>query len=403
MTIGGKSQLQALEGLMNTRSETTPITTEEHRCRIAKAQRLMSEMNIDALYLTAGTSLYYFTGVSLGMNERLIGAIFPEEGDPIYISPTFEEPVLRGYITIGDDVRVWEEDEDPYACVRSVLADLSALSGRIAVEEKTPYFAVRGLAGCAPMASLVDATPITAGCRMQKSAAEIMLMQHAKNITLDVHRRTSQIMYEGITTTQIAAFINDAHKIAGSDNGSTFCIVSFGENTAYPHAPNVEQSLKWGDLILIDTGCTFHGYHSDITRTYIFGEPSAKQNKIWAIEKEAQQAAFDAAQIGRPCASIDAAARAVLERYGLGPDYKTPGLPHRTGHGIGLDIHEWPYLVRGDLTPLAQGMCFSNEPMICLYGEFGVRLEDHFYMTGDGPRWFTHPSHAIDDPFGERK
>ena len=201
-------------------------------------------------------------------------------------------------------------------------------------------------------------------------------------------------------TTDVAKFIDDMHRKMGADNGSTFCIVLFGEATAYPHGVSYVQTLQEGDMVLIDTGCTIHGYHSDITRSYCFGSPTEKQTHIWNLEKQAQQAAFDAAQLGVACGAVDDAARAVITDAGLGPDYEVPGLPHRTGHGIGMDIHEDAYLVRGNKTPLAQGMCFSNEPMICLYGEFGVRLEDHFYMTETGPKWFTEPSHSITDPFG---
>jgi Xaa-Pro dipeptidase len=190
-----------------------------------------------------------------------------------------------------------------------------------------------------------------------------------------------------------------AHRACGADNGSTFCAVQFGVASAYPHGVPGEQSLADGDLLLIDTGCQIDGYHSDITRTYVFGAPSAEHRRIWAIEHEAQAAAFAAVKPGVPCEAIDQVAREVLQRHGLGPDYALPGLPHRTGHGIGLSIHEGPYLVRGDTTPLAVGMCFSNEPMIVLPDQFGVRLEDHFHVTPNGAAWFTTPSAAIDRPF----
>jgi Xaa-Pro dipeptidase len=219
---------------------------------------------------------------------------------------------------------------------------------------------------------------------------------------LEVHKAAAAILHEGITTTEVTAFIEQAHRKTGAP-GSIFCIVLFGPATAFPHGVKDPQTLKAGDVVLIDTGCKVHDYLSDITRTYVFGEPDDRQRRFWDIEKEAQAAAFAAARLGAPCGEPDRAARRVLNRHGLGPDYTLPGLPHRTGHGIGLDVHEWPYLVGSDETPLDVGMCFSNEPMICIPGEFGIRHEDHFYMTERGPQWFTQPAHTVDDPFGFRK
>lgn len=245
----------------------------------------------------------------------------------------------------------------------------------------------------------VDAGCITTVCRQRKSAAEIALMQRAKDMTLEVHKAAASILHEGISTTEVAEFIRQAHRKVGAP-GSIFCIVLFGAASAFPHGVKHAQRLKDGDMVLIDTGCQVHSYLSDITRSYVFGTPSERQRTFWDTEKAAQQAAFEAATLGAPCSSVDAAARRSLEAAGLGPGYKLPGLSHRTGHGIGLDIHEGPYLVGGDDTPLAEGMCLSNEPMICVPGEFGIRLEDHFYMTAAGPCWFTQPSHSVDDPFG---
>ena len=241
----------------------------------------------------------------------------------------------------------------------------------------------------------MDGAPAIDGCRMRKSAAEIALMQQAKDMTLEVHHRAARMLAPGITTTEVKRFIDQAHRAMGA-SGSSFCIVQFGRATAFPHGLPGEQSLADDDLVLIDTGCTVEGYHSDITRSYAFGQPSDDERAIWDLEKEAQAAAFAAAVPGAPCETVDAAARAILEKGGLGPDYRLPGLPHRTGHGIGLSIHEPAYLVRGDRTLLDTGMCFSNEPMIVMPDRFGVRLEDHFYMTDQGPRWFTQPQAAID-------
>jgi Xaa-Pro dipeptidase len=235
---------------------------------------------------------------------------------------------------------------------------------------------------------------------MIKSPAEIALIRRAMEMTLEVHKATARILREGITMTEVADFVGQAHQRMGADPVFTFCIVLFGEPTAYPHGVPYPQTLKPGDMVLIDIGATLHGYQSDLTRSYVFGEGSARQREVWNIEKAATEAVFAAARIGAPCAALDAAARGVIEGAGFGTDYALPGLPHRTGHGVGLDVHEEPYIVRGNATKLAAGMCFSNEPTICIYGEFGVRLEDHIYMAADGAHWFTTPSLSFDDPFG---
>ncbi|WP_336605059.1 Xaa-Pro peptidase family protein [Phenylobacterium aquaticum] len=237
---------------------------------------------------------------------------------------------------------------------------------------------------------------------MIKSPAELALMAQAKAMTLEVHRRAAAILREGISTADVRRFIDQAHRALGADDGSSFCAVQFGVASAYPHGLPGEQALRSGDLVLIDTGCRVQGYNSDITRTYIFGTPTAEHRRIWDIEKRAQAAAFAAVKPGVPCEQIDAVARAVLAAESLGPDYALPGLPHRTGHGIGLSIHEAPYLVRGDKTPLAPGMCFSNEPMIVIPDQFGIRLEDHFHVTETGAAWFTEPQLDLEAPFGNR-
>jgi Xaa-Pro dipeptidase len=246
---------------------------------------------------------------------------------------------------------------------------------------------------------LIGGGSIIGRLRSIKEPAEIALMQYAMNVTLEVHRRAHDMLKRGSLVSEVIGFIDRNHRAMGSDGGNVFCLCSFGDDTTLPHGGEKERALKEGDMVLIDTGCAFDGYNSDMTRSYVFGEPSKHQREIWNLEKEAQVAAFNAAQLGKPCETADNAARAVLTKAGLGPDYKLPGLPHRTGHGIGLDVHETPCLVRGEKTPLAPGMCFSDEPMIVLPGEFGIRLEDHFYMTDKGPRWFTEPSYSLDEPF----
>ena len=387
--------------LPNMRGAIADITNDERYERREKARALMRQNNIDAVLLPSGTSLRYFTGLNWHPSERLVGVIMPAHDDEIiFISPAFEKATIETQIGTDSEIQVWEEHENPSEVAKNILDRFSPAGGNIGIEEQTPYFISEGIRSAAPDWNLVDATPVTAGCRMQKSATELAIMQMAKNTTLQIHQQTAAMLHEGITNHEVAYFIDQAHRAAHADNGSTFCIVSFGEATAYPHGPSGEQVLKEGDMVLIDTGCALYGYNSDITRSYVFGQPNNRQQEVWNIEKEAQAAAFDAAQLGEPCEAPDFAARAILEKYGFGPDYAVPGLPHRTGHGIGMDVHEWPYLVRGNKTPLAKGMCFSNEPMICIYGEFGIRLEDHFYMDENGPKWFTEPSYSLDRPFG---
>ena len=397
-SIGGSNAAAELAGIAKDLSEVRPITNQERQQRRDKATDLMQQQGIAALVLSASTSLYYFTGLSWYQSERLVGAVMTNSGKLIFVSPAFEDSKLRE--TLGDqaDIRLWEEDENPYTLVAQILKDEN-VQGKVALDEAAPFFIADGLRQALSSYAIVNGMVITAECRMHKSAHEIALMQAAKNITLEVQRRTAKILRVGISSTEVADFINQAHRAFGGSS-STFCIVSFGLPTSIPHGPDGVQYLKEGDMVLIDTGCMIERYHSDITRSYVFGEPTARQRSMWELEKAAQAAAFEAAQIGVPCEEVDAAARRVLEAAGLGPGYKTPGLPHRTGHGIGLDIHEWTYLVKGNKTPLAAGMCFSNEPMICLDGEFGIRLEDHFYMTEQGPKWFTGQSHAVDAPFG---
>ncbi len=398
--VGGSTVETELRRMTSMRDGVVPISVDERRRRVEKAQHLMRAEGIQALYLDASTSLYYFTGLRLGASERLHGAVIPDKGEIAYICPAFEEEKTRSMLCIGNDVRTWEEHEDPTALVVDAVRSYGHAHGTIAIDEATPFFTFDGLRRAGNAFEYVNGSLITARCRMIKSPAEIALMQCAKDITLEVHKATARVLTEGITTTQVADFIAEAHGRLGVDGPLSFCIVLFGEPTAYPHGVPYPQTLKQGDMVLIDTGATVEGYHSDITRSYVFGEPDARQREIWNLEKQAQSAAFAAARPGATCESVDAAARAVIEAAGFGPGYALPGLPHRTGHGIGLDVHEWTYLVKGNRTPLEAGMCFSNEPMICIYGEFGVRLEDHFHMTDDGPCWFTQPCASVDDPFG---
>src|SRR5450830_1521483 len=386
MSIGGISIEQALASLSDMTGGMVAIGKDEHAQRIARAQADMREQGIAAIYLNAGSNLTYFTGTKWYASERMVGAILPASGEIEYIAPAFEESTLTGFMLIEGKVNCWEEHESPYQLFVDVLARMgiaqdAARPPRVGICESAAFFIYDGIRPLADGYALENARSVTAHCRTRKSAAEIALMQRAKDMTMAVHIATASMLHEGITTKQVEDFIDRAHRKVGASAGSYFVIVLFGEATAYPHGVSYVQTLKAGDTVLIDTGCKLHNYISDITRTYVYGPISERQRSVWNSEKKAQAAAFAAAQLGVPCEEVDAAARRALESDGFGPGYKLPGLPHRTGHGIGLDIHEWPYLVGGDKTALDVGMCFSNEPMICIPGEFGVRHEDHFYMT----------------------
>ncbi|MFT7677562.1 MAG: Xaa-Pro dipeptidase [Planctomycetota bacterium] len=392
--IGGSDQASALAAFSDRTTDLTPISKDTLLARIARAQELLREAGQAAMVLYPGSSMVYFTGLQWYASERLVAAILPAHGELSYIAPAFERDTLNSFLVVEGALDVWEEHECPYELVGKVTG-----GSKVALDASAPFFVVDGLAKANPSISFENAMPLTQGMRSIKSAEELALMQRAKDITLEVHKSVASILRPGITTTEVEAFIDAAHRASGAPKGSSFVIVLFGPDSAFPHGVKTPKALEPGDVVLIDTGCFVHSYQSDITRTYIFGDPTDEQRRVWNAEKAAQAAAFEAAQVGTPCGDVDLAARRSLEADGFGPGYALPGLPHRTGHGIGLDIHEGPYLVSSDRTPLQPGMCFSNEPMLCVPGAFGIRLEDHFYMTADGPRWFTQPSPSIDSPF----
>lgn len=378
-----------------------PITAAERRARIqVLAARLKAE-GTAALLLGPTASLRYYTGLDWHPSERLTGALIHADGRVEYVCPRFELDKVAGLTeasnAIAGDILTWEEEESPYALAAGRLPE----GGLLAVDDQAATFIWLGLSRALGADRVIDGAPLILAQRSLKSSAEIALLTRAKAITLEVQRRTRRWLKAGVRTSEVMAFIDAEHRLLGGEGGSWFCLVSFGEDTCLPHGGEGDRALQAGDVVLIDTGTLVDGYHSDITRTYVFGEPTDDFRRVWMHEKEAQARAFAAAQLGAPCHSVDDAARGYLTGLGFGPDYRLPGLPHRTGHGIGLDIHEAPNLVRGDATPLAPGMCFSNEPMLVIPGRFGVRLEDHFYMTESGPVWFTEPSHSLDDPFGE--
>lgn len=398
--VGGSTAAIELEKIQNMTLHVQPIQLEEYKARIKKAAALMKNANYSALYLNAGTNLYYFTGTSWNPSERMVGALLFQDGTVEYIVPRFEDGTFKKFMKVEGKLNCWEEHESPYDLLGKILQNKNIHTGTIALDESANYFLIDGVIKANPNYEFVIAQPITTGCRIQKSVNELAIIQQAKEITMVVQKAAARILRPGISAKEVIQFINEAHLKAGATGGSYFCIVLFSDDSQYPHGVTSPQDLKDNDIVLIDTGCRIEGYLSDITRTYVYGTPTEAHRKIWNLEKTTQKAAFDAAQLGETCGSVDDAARKVLGEAGLSPDYEIPGLPHRVGHGTGLDIHEAPYLVRGNTTILQEGMVISNEPMICIPGAFGIRHEDHFYMTSEGPKWFTTPMHSIENPFG---
>jgi Xaa-Pro dipeptidase len=378
-------------------AEVVPIAREEYLARIAKAQRLMRELGLSALLIEPGASLVYFTGVQWWRSERLTAAILPVEGEPAIVTPHFEEPSVRESLKIPAEVRIWNEHENPLAVVTGFLRD-RRLNGPVGIEETVRFFAVQGLREVMPNVEVRPGAPVVRGCRMIKSAHELALMQKASDITIAAYRHTAPRIQRGMHPADISAIMNNATSALGGTPG--FALVLLGEASAYPHGSGQPQEVRDGEVVLMDCGCTVEGYQSDISRTFVFGEANAEQRRVWNHMRRGQDIAFAAARLGRPAGSVDDAVRAQYERWGYGPGYRLPGLSHRTGHGIGLDGHEPVNLVHGETTPLAPGMCFSNEPGLYLPGKFGIRLEDCFHMTESGPRYFSQPPPSLDNPFG---
>ncbi|MDC1287698.1 Xaa-Pro peptidase family protein [Gammaproteobacteria bacterium] len=397
--VGGSTATTELQQLTSTRDQAIPIGLDEYLERLEKLRAMMRATSVDAVYLDATTSLRYFTGMQCYASERLHGAIVSSSDELLYVCPSFEEQKTRAGMLVEGDFVLWEEHQDPTAKVaEAALKCAPQTHCTLAIDPQTPFFTAHRLQRYDSSLQINNGEELIAACRRIKSNAELTLLAQAKAVTLRVHQAVARILHPGIDSRTVQAFLDEAHIACGMDGRSTFKIVLFGEPTAYPHGVPYPQTLAENDMILIDTGATLHGYNSDITRSYVFGEANARQREIWELEQQAQLTAFNAAQIGAPCSAPDLAARAVIEAAGLGPGYQVPGLPHRTGHGVGLDVHEHPYIVKGNDLPLEPGMCFSIEPMICCYGEFGVRLEDHAYIGAEGPCWFTEPSRSMDDP-----
>jgi len=384
-------------GLPNLAAKAVPIGKAERMARIAQAKELMRANDIGALLIEPGSSLIYFTGVRWSRSERLTAAVLTREGEVAIVTPFFEEPSVRESLGVDAEVLTWNEDENPLAAVAAWLGKRGLSKGKIGVEETVRYFAVDGLEKAMPQATVVNGAPVVRGCRMHKSPAEIALMQIAADITLAAYRHTAPRVEAGMTPADIGAIMKATTTALGGR--SEFELILLGEASAYPHGSGKPQAVKDGEVVLMDCGATVHGYQSDISRTFVYGKASARQRQVWDQMRKGQDVAFAAAKLGTPAGKVDDAVRAYYESLGWGPGYKLPGTSHRTGHGIGLDGHEPVNLVRGEMTKLAPGMCFSNEPGIYIPGEFGIRLEDCFYMTDSGPKWFSEPPPSIDRPF----
>jgi Xaa-Pro dipeptidase len=375
-----------------------PISTGERIVRLEKARRLMRQSGIGSVIVEPGSSLDYLTGVQWHRSERLTAAVIPADGDAIIVTPFFERPSVAETLAVPAEIRTWNEDEDPLKLVADFLRERRLAAAPVGFEETDRYFIFDRLQHQLPGMKAVSANPVVRALRLIKSPAEIALMETANAITLDAMRHAAQHARPGMTPQDFSAAIDAATSTLGGN--PEFSLVLIDEASAQPHGSRKPQVTRRGSTVLFDCGCTVHGYQSDISRTFVFGaDPTPDQRKIWSQVREGQQIAIRAAKIGVPAGSVDDAVRAAYQSWGYGPGYKLPGLPHRTGHGIGMDGHEPAYLVHGDPTPLAAGMCFSDEPGIYLPGKFGVRLEDCWHMTEAGPRFFTQPARSIDQPF----
>jgi len=390
----------AIKALRSLRGEARPITLEERAARQEKARGLMRENNLSAILLTEGTSLTYFTGIHWWGGERLFAMVLPAKGEAFYVSPAFEEGRAREQIGLAPegknpDVRIWREDESPYERVAQGLSDRGISSGTIGFEETVKFVFSDNIRKAAAGAAFTSATPVTAGCRMIKSAPEIDLMRLASKVTLAAYEATYRSMKAGMTQKDVGSMLEAAHRQLGFDGGAD---VQVGEYSAFPHGSVTPQEIREGTIVLIDGGCTVEGYASDITRTFVLGKASDKMKQVFDIVHRAQSAAL-AAKPTVEAGSVDAAARKVISDAGYGPDYKY--FSHRLGHGMGMDGHEWPYLVRGNTTKLQPQMTFSDEPCIYIRGEFGIRLEDDMHILENGAELFTTQSPSLENPFGK--
>ena len=400
LTVTGCTQppTPADDELYSLTDDARPIDRAERERRLERAARLMRENDIDAIVVEAGSALVYFTGVRWRRSERFTGAVITRDGAVAVVTPYFEEPSIRESLGIEAEVRTWHEHENPFERVAGFLRDRGISAGTVGVEETVRFFIADGIRDVLPRFEVMPGNAVTRGCRMQKTPAEIALMQTASDVTMAAYRYVHSRVELGMESADISALMSDATRRLGAR--PLFSMVLLNEASAYPHGTRQPQSVREGSVILMDCGSDVHDYDSDISRTWVFGEPTTKQRDVWDTVKRGQEMALETAQIGVPAGRVDEVVRKFYESKGYGPGYRTPGLSHRLGHGIGMDGHEPVNFVQGETTRLAPGMCFSNEPGIYIFGEFGVRLEDCLYMTDDGPQLFSAFSPSIDTPFG---
>ena len=389
----------AIAKLKSRRSEAAPITIEERCQRQERARQLMAENALDAIVVMAGTTLRYFTGISWWGGERMFASILPAKGAAFYVCPAFEEGRAREQLLNAPDgakpdVRVWQENENPYRLVAQCLKDRGMASGKIGIEETVRFVFADGIAKAARQAVLTNATPVTAGCRMIKSPHEIVLMRLASQVTIAVYQAVYQSLREGMTQHDVENLVAAAYDRMGFPGDASIMV---GESSASPHGSRAPQVIREGTIIMIDDGCTVEGYQADITRTFVLGKASDKMKSVFEVVHRAQSAALAAAHPRAECGSIDDAARKVITDAGYGPGYKY--FTHRLGHGLGMDGHEWPYLVLGNSAKLQAGMTTSNEPGIYIQDEFGIRLEDDMHITEEGAELFTRQSPSLEQPF----
>jgi Xaa-Pro dipeptidase len=382
------------------KDQAVPITVGERKARVERARELMAQNKLQAIAIATGSSLTYYTSVRWWLSERFFAVIIPAKGKAFFVCPAFEEGRAREQISAGPfgadaDVRIWQEDEDPYLRVAQGLKDLGITSGTLGIEEKTPYVFSNGMALHMPAMQTASATPVTAGCRMIKSPAELNLMRLASKVSITAYEAAYKAAHEGMTQNEFSSLVDEAHTKLGFHGGAD---VQVGPYSASPHGSITPQKIKEGEIILMDGGCSVEGYASDISRTFVLGKPTDKMKKVFDIVYNAQSAALNTARPGLPCEAVDAAARKVVIDGGYGPGFKY--FTHRVGHGMGLDGHEWPYLVPGNTLPLQADMTFSDEPGIYIPGEFGVRIEDDMHITASGAELFTPRSPSLDHPFG---
>ena len=397
----GEQLPPSLRALSSMRAQAHPITVEERQARLDRARELLTSEKLDALLLMGGTSLRYFANMDWGLSERMLALIVPASGRAVVVCPAFErdraaEQIDAGPLKGNADVLTWEEHESPYQRVAEGIRARGITTGRLGIEETVRYVFANGAAAALPALTLASGTPVTAGCRMIKSAHELELMRLACAVTLKAYEAAYRALHDGMTQNDFAKLVSQAHERLGFQGGAG---VQVGRYSALPHGSANPQVIREGTILLIDGGCQVEGYSSDLSRTFVLGKATDRMKQVFEIEQRAQKAALAAARPGVECQAVDAAARKLISDAGFGPDYKY--FTHRVGHGMGMDGHEWPYLVRGNATPMAANMTFSDEPGIYIRGEFGIRLEDDMHITDNGAELFTPQSPSLDHPFGK--